>query len=96
MLLTFARITRDASRVVDSADGDATVVVGITNSGVHISGDPGSRLARTIHEAHPEIVVTDDDLRQIYAALRQRAMEGDADAAAVVARLAQIQRASDD
>jgi hypothetical protein len=72
--------------------GGETVVSGVGNSGNVIGANVTDRLAHELAEAPAIPAVSDDDLRAAFAAIRARAVEGDAEAALVLLRVAAHQR----
>jgi hypothetical protein len=77
------------------AGGGDTVIGGLGNSGNHIGtaalwGSLAKALAA--HEATPQ--VSDDEVRQIFAAIRGHAMEGQVEAALIVLKVAEEQRSA--
>ena len=76
--------------------GGESVISGMGNSGNHIgTAALWASLAEQLaeHEATPR--VGDEDVQRVFAAVRQRALEGDVEAALVVLRLAEEQRDDD-
>jgi hypothetical protein len=72
--------------------GGETVVSGVGNSGNVIGAAVTDRLAHELAQAPAIPAVTDDDLRAAFSAIRERAVQGDAEAALVLLRVAAHQR----
>jgi hypothetical protein len=72
--------------------GGETVVSGFGNSGNLIGTQVDDRLARELAEAPAIPAVSDDDLRAAFSAIRDRALQGEADAALILVRVAAHQR----
>jgi hypothetical protein len=72
--------------------GGETVVSGFGNSGNVIGAEVTDQLAKELAQAPAIPAVSDDDLRTAFSAIRERAFQGDADAALVLLRVAAHQR----
>jgi NADPH-dependent glutamate synthase beta subunit-like oxidoreductase len=94
MMLTLAVLGDHAQQIVADSDGDPVVVIGAGNSGnqFHRTSRDMEMLARTLAGLEQTPEVTDEVLERIRAAILQRAADGDLEAAAVVARIAEAQR----
>jgi hypothetical protein len=75
--------------------GDGSVIRGIGNSGNRIGIDPVTdQLAAAIADHPGTALVTDDILAETFEAIRDRAVKGDIEAALVLFKVADRQRAS--
>jgi hypothetical protein len=74
------------------ACGGETVVSGFGNSGNVIGEAVTDRVAQELAQAPAIPAVSDDDLRAAFAGIRERAFQGDTEAALVLLRVAAHQR----
>lgn len=92
MMIALGAMSGQAQRIVENSEGDPVVFMGIGNSGNNWGVDGRSRLARTLAGLERDTEITDEMLRQVFDAIERRAVDGDVEAAAVIARIAQIER----
>lgn len=72
--------------------GADAVITGFGNNGNLIGVDVLERLAKELARLEPLPVVSDDELRSAWSAIRQHALAGDPDASLVLLRVAALQR----
>ncbi len=73
--------------------GGETVISGLWNSDNYIGGESMlERIAEELGKSEVTPKVSDDDLSRLYGTIRQRALDGDLEAALVLLKLAAEQR----
>ncbi len=78
------------------AGGGDTVVSGIGNSGNLINSPLSEQVAQILVKSDRAPRISDEELRTVFGAIRQRALDGELDAAMVLFRVASLQHDSDD
>jgi hypothetical protein len=88
----FGRIAPILPLLAALACGGEYVVAGFGNGGNVIGGDEVDRVANELANSPSIPAVSDDDLRDTFAAIRENALEGDPEAALVLLLVAARQR----
>jgi len=78
--------------VATLACGGENVVAGFGNQGNTFGGEEIARVAEELAKAPTTPAVSDDDLRAVYSAIRENALQGDPKAALVLLLVADKQR----
>jgi hypothetical protein len=78
------------------AGGGDTVVSGIGNSGNLINSPLSEQVARILVKSNQAPRIGDEELRTVFGAIRQRALDGELEAAMVLFRVASLQHEQND